>query len=136
MIPRLFSYRSGCRSDVSKYTLAGAALMLMLTCPLAQASDDDGDGVLNSQDNCIYISNATQLDTDGDGFGNACDADLDQSGFVSAGDLSIFKSRYMSADPAADFNGDGLVNAFDLSIFRSLYQASPGPSCVDLPGKC
>lgn len=35
--------------------------------------DYDGDGILNYKDNCYYIFNPTQLDSDGDGFGDACD---------------------------------------------------------------
>lgn len=40
----------------------------------AGAPDDDSDGIPNSSDNCLSVSNATQLDTDGDGKGDACDA--------------------------------------------------------------
>ena len=35
--------------------------------------DEDGDGVLNSEDNCLKISNVDQADFDGDGRGNLCD---------------------------------------------------------------
>jgi hypothetical protein len=35
--------------------------------------DSDGDGVPNTEDNCISVSNADQTDTDGDGAGDACD---------------------------------------------------------------
>ena len=30
-------------------------------------SDDDGDGVLDTEDNCPLVANSDQLDTDGDG---------------------------------------------------------------------
>ena len=36
--------------------------------------DDDNDGILDTIDNCLYTPNADQLDTDGDGTGNACDS--------------------------------------------------------------
>jgi hypothetical protein len=140
MIPNLFTYLSSCRPNGSRYTLAGAALLLVLACPLAQAvvvGDSDGDGVADSQDNCINTPNASQVDSNGDGYGNACDADLDQSGFVDAADLSIFRSEYHKTYPDADFDSSGgVVDAGDLSIFRSLYRKPPGPSCIDLPNKC
>jgi len=37
--------------------------------------DDDGDGVIDDDDNCEFVSNADQADLDGDGIGSACDDD-------------------------------------------------------------
>jgi len=34
--------------------------------------DQDGDGVLNEDDNCLHQPNPTQVDADGDGVGDAC----------------------------------------------------------------
>lgn len=36
-------------------------------------ADDDGDGVVNSQDNCPAVANAGQENADGDSAGDACD---------------------------------------------------------------
>lgn len=36
-------------------------------------SDVDADGVLNAMDNCVVVANPAQLDTDGDGKGDACE---------------------------------------------------------------
>lgn len=35
--------------------------------------DNDGDGIPDSEDNCINVANVDQLDNDGDGAGDACD---------------------------------------------------------------
>jgi hypothetical protein len=36
-------------------------------------ADDDGDGVINSKDNCPEVANPDQADEDGDGLGDVCD---------------------------------------------------------------
>jgi len=38
----------------------------------AYDNDRDGDGIVNHRDNCPYVANADQADSDGDGVGNAC----------------------------------------------------------------
>jgi len=56
--------------------------------------DEDGDGVGNGCDNCIFDWNSDRVDSDGDGMGNACDPDIDGDGVPNAGD--------------ADADGDGI----------------------------
>ncbi len=43
------------------------------TFNIDNAVDADGDGILNSRDNCVQQSNPQQSDTDGDGIGDSCD---------------------------------------------------------------
>lgn len=41
-------------------------------------SDSDGDGIIDTADNCPYDVNTDQLDTDGDDIGDLCDDDEDE----------------------------------------------------------
>jgi hypothetical protein len=38
-----------------------------------QTADPDLDGIVSALDNCPAVANPTQIDTDGDGYGDACD---------------------------------------------------------------
>ena len=45
-------------------------------CP-EDETDSDGDGFIDTNDNCVNVANPSQTDTDGDGLGDACDPDDD-----------------------------------------------------------
>ncbi|MEM7082392.1 MAG: M14 family zinc carboxypeptidase [Pseudomonadota bacterium] len=95
------------------------------------AVDTDGDGVLDDQDNCTQISNASQLDVDGDGYGNACDTDFNNDNITNFLDLSLFSNDFgVSGVLETDANGDGVVNFIDLVVLRDFYLLPPGPSGV------
>jgi hypothetical protein len=53
---------------------------------ILSSSDTDGDGILDDMDNCPDVFNTDQLDTDGDGTGNACDTDDDNDGVLDGFD--------------------------------------------------
>ncbi|MFK7886323.1 MAG: endonuclease [Gammaproteobacteria bacterium] len=91
--------------------------------------DTDGDGVVDNLDNCTQVVNPSQLDTNGDGFGNICDADLNNDGIVNAIDLGLFRLQFfVPGANDADFNGDNIVNVIDLGILRTRFFQPPGPS--------
>ncbi len=108
------------------------ALVLVLGVTLAGAAwaadDTDADGVADPADNCLVTANPSQLDADGDGFGNACDADLNDDGIVNFSDLARMRAVFFRADPVADMSGDGVVNFTDLAMLRAAFFKPPGPS--------
>lgn len=90
----------------------------------------DTDGVPDNQDNCIFVNNADQIDTDGDGIGNACDPDFDQNCVVNFLDISAFTQAFLSNDALYDLNNDGSVNFLDYIVLSNAFLDSPGPSGI------
>lgn len=68
--------------------------------------DTDGDRIADSEDNCPLVANADQLDTDGDGFGDACEVDTDFDGVIDDVDNCINTPNPDQADADADGVGD------------------------------
>lgn len=103
------------------------------------AGDSDADGVCDDVDNCPVIANTNQVDSDGDGNGDACDTcpndfdndidtdsicgDVDNCPFVSNGfqsdcDIdSIGDACDMDSPCLADSDGDGVPDASDDSPY-------------------
>ena len=96
--------------------------------------DADGDLVVDHLDNCTLVANPTQLDADGDGYGNACDADLNNSGTVTTADFGLLRSVLGQAAgssalaAASDLNGSGTVTTADFGLLRARLGTVPGPS--------
>ena len=84
-----------------------------------RSADTDGDLILEPFDNCFDLSNATQIDTDLDGQGNACDDDddNDNSPDVNDGCPTIPEDfdGYQDSDgcPDLDDDGDNVPDASD-----------------------
>jgi YVTN family beta-propeller protein len=83
--------------------------------------DRDEDSVLDGDDNCVSVDNATQTDTDSDGLGNACDSDDDNDGLSDSLENSI------GTDPLlADTDGDTLSDGDEVGYDGDYTQYTPG----------
>ena len=123
------------------------AFSSVVQCPVP-SQDSDEDGVQNLVDNCIDEPNGpnepgpSQLDADGDGFGNLCDGDFNQDGLVTGGDFNTWFTCFsgfpgLIEDPnceESDMNGDGVVTGGDFGTWFSQFTAGrPGISGLPLP---
>jgi hypothetical protein len=116
--------------------------------------DSDGDGVEDDVDNCLTEPNEDQLDTDGDGVGDACSedptpaADADEDGVPDSTDNCTFVANPDQTDsdgdgigdactdapvptvPPADADGDGIPDSVDNCTFVP----NPGQTDSNLDG--
>ena len=68
--------------------------------------DSDGDGVLNSTDNCPALANADQADLDADAVGDVCDSDQDGDGLSDAVEAGL-RTDPRSPNTDGDAQPDG-----------------------------
>jgi hypothetical protein len=91
------------------YNANGADFHLVVS---SGATDTDGDGIDDKEDNCDNAANADQTDTDGDGAGDACDSDDDGDGVLDGGD----NCRLVANPSQVDVDNDGIGDACDSLI--------------------
>lgn len=68
--------------------------------------DVDMDGICDNEDNCLAISNPSQVDTDRDGSGDACDTDRDGDGYNADNDCNDW--NYDINPGQKEINNNGL----------------------------
>jgi len=106
---------------------------------VAAASDLDGDGVLDSADNCIMVANPGQEDNgDGDGVGDACDNCTLVANGPTIPDAGGNSQRDTDADGYgnvcdADFNNSGRVDSSDYAAVKAALRSRTSPD-EDLNG--
>ena len=113
-----------------------------------QVPDSDGDGIVDTDDNCPNIANSGQVDTDGDGTGNVCDVcpddtsnDTDNDGICAGPGFSAPKigdndncPNDANGDQAdGDLDGSGDICDANTDADGDLYvsTASGGDDCDD-----
>ncbi len=73
--------------------------------------DMDYDGICDHEDTCKGIYNPTNVDSDNDGFGNACDEDRDNDGYPAGNDCNDWDPKINPG--ASEKEGDGKDNDCD-----------------------
>ncbi|MDJ0869403.1 MAG: PQQ-dependent sugar dehydrogenase [Myxococcota bacterium] len=118
----------------------GSKIFKLVGDPEDLDPDSDGDGIFDPDDNCHGLENPDQIDTNEDGYGNACDPDYNGDGAVGVPDFNVLRGQFgltdqdPGFDPAVDHNGDGAVGVPDFNVFRSFFGLAPGPSGLSCAG--
>jgi hypothetical protein len=107
-------------------------------------TDTDTDLVPDVFDNCDELANgpaegSNQVDSNQDGYGNACDADYNNDTFTDVTDFGVFLASFTGTfDADTDHNGDGFCNVGDFSTFLAFFTAPAadqvGPSGLACAG--
>jgi hypothetical protein len=110
-------------------------------------TDTDGDGFIDTEDNCTLAPNGPngstgscvdQEDGDADGYGNPCDSDFNNDGATGPDDLSAMVDEVIAVgtDPNFDLNCDGASGPDDLSatVDDVIAVQQPGPSGLACAG--
>ena len=99
---------SGGRSLMLDYPPNAARLVVFVP------PDGDGDGAPDSTDNCLTVSNPTQLDSDGDLQGDACDIDDDNDTVLDTTETGCPTTSGPGISTDTDSDDDGVLDAPDV----------------------
>jgi hypothetical protein len=108
-------------------------------CVACDAPDTDGDGLCDPLDSCLATPGAP-VDSDLDGYGDACDPDFTNDGVVGLPDYLMLGMAFGSRRgepgyaPALDMNDDGTIGLPEFLLLGARLGSTPGPSGLDCAG--
>ena len=97
------------------------------------SSDLDGDEIRNIEDNCRFVANPDQANSDGDTAGDACDPDIDGDGRANASDNCQYVPNADQADRDGDGIGDVCDPVDDVQDSDGDEVVDDADNCVDVP---
>jgi len=89
-------------------------------------SDEDGDDIDDSEDDCVLVANFGQADGDGDGVGDACDACPEDPDNDADRDHVCAPEDLCPNDPRNDQDGNGLCDMQECAPFENGIPSAPG----------
>ena len=93
-------------------------------------TDTDGDGLLDSVDNCPEISNAGQEDFEGDFIGDVCDPDDDNDGMSDSYEGLHGLDSLDASDAGLDPDGDGFINLTESQAGSDPFDGNSTPTRI------
>ncbi len=96
-----------CHTDADCADLAGTACIDLMCQTPESGLDSDGDGFIDSADNCPRTTNPDQVDTDGDGLGDPCDRDNQEHVPCNTDEACVFAGCEGFCSDFMCFNRDG-----------------------------
>ncbi|MBI2667523.1 Ig-like domain-containing protein [Candidatus Woesearchaeota archaeon] len=94
---------------------------------VTKVKDSDGDGVFDYTDNCKFIKNANQADSNSNGIGDVCEDDLDGDGVDDSDD---FIDGFASSINAVDSSGSNITVNFTINNDDNINQSFNGVKTV------
>lgn len=106
---------SQCFTVSSRYQLGwrnsdGDGVLDAIDSDYNQWTNSDGDDIVDYLDNCPYVTNLDQTDTDGDWIGDACESDTDGDGEPDDTDNCILIPNPLQENSDGDTHGDACDN--------------------------